>query len=367
MARPVRVAVTVEQFWEKVPGGTATAVSRFLRAHRELTDRSELVGVSAAHRGPLPEQFDTGLRIHQLPLPRPALYDAWRLLHTPPVELATGGVDVIHATTFAVPPATKPLVVTIHDLAFLHGPEHFTPRGVTFFRAGLERTRRRAQRILVPSQHTYNECRAAGLEAERLRIVPWGVKPIQVDPDLVIDVRRKHGLERDYVLWCGTAEPRKNLAGLLAAFASVAPTLGDVDLALVGPAGWGDALGSGRRPSPERVHTLGYVADAELSALYAGARAFCYPSLREGFGLPVLEAMAAGTPVVTSTGTPMAHLVGNAGVAVNPTDVAELANALVSVAGNDHARYAANTRARADEFSWQATASATEAVYREVA
>lgn len=363
-----RVAITVDQFWAKVPGGTATALARYLRAHRDLPTRARLVGVAAAHVKPLPRQFKTGLNVRHLPLPRPLLHDAWRTRRVPlPVSLVSGPVDLVHATTFAIPPTNKPLLVTVHDLAFLEHPEFFTERGNEFFRAGLDHTRREADRILVPSEATFEECLAAGLPGDRMQIVPWGVDQVEVSASQVERVRRRHKLRRDYVLWVGTLEPRKNLAGLLAAFASVESTLKDYDLVIVGPKGWGDALGSGRKPAPERVKTLGYVSDSDLTALYAGARAFAYPSLSEGFGLPVLEAIATGTPVVTSIGTPMARLIGDAGVAVNPRDIASLANGLVAVTGNDHTKFAKAAKAQAEQFTWEATAAATDQVYRELA
>lgn len=273
-------------------------------------------------------------------------------------------MDVLHATTFAIPPVTAPLVVTVHDLAFLAAPEHFSARGNRFFRAGLELTRRHARLVLVPSRQTMAECVEAGIEEDRLRVVPWGVAPSTVSAAEVADVRARYRLARDYVLWCGTLEPRKNLPGLLAAFARIERQRPELDLVLVGPPGWGDAVGSGVRPSAERVHTLGRVPEADLAALYAGAAVFCYPSLREGFGLPVLEAMAAGAPVVTSSGTPMADLIGGGGFAVPATDVGALAQALLAVLGARDG-FASAARSRADQYTWQATAQATQRAYDE--
>ncbi|MFV0460111.1 MAG: glycosyltransferase family 4 protein [Actinomycetales bacterium] len=362
------MAVTVDQFWAPVPGGTATSLARFLQAHERLPagERSRLIPVSAAHRRPAADQFRIETKVRRLPLPRPVLFDTWRLLRLPPVELVTGRVDVLHATTMAIPPATRPLVVTVHDLAFLNHPEHYTSRGNRFFRAGLERTRRHARLVLVPSAHTRDECVQAGIAPERIRVVPWGVEPRRADPDAVRRVRTRFGLNHDYVLWCGTAEPRKNLPGLLAAFAQVAAREAGIDLVLVGPKGWGDAQGAGPRPPAERVHTLGFVDDADLVALYTGAEAFCYPSIEEGFGLPVLEAMGAGTPVVTSTGTPMAELVGAAGLAESAHDPTALAQALLTVLRRRD-DFAAAAGPRAAAFSWEATARATEQAYRDAA
>jgi len=165
------------------------------------------------------------------------------------------------------------------------------------------------------------------------------------------------------VLWCGTLEPRKNLPVLLQAFAIARrrdPTLG---LVLVGPSGWGDVT----VPAVEGVRLLGFLPPGALHAAYAGARAFCYPSLREGFGLPVLEAMAHGVPVVTSSGSAMAEFADGAGLLVDPHDVDGLADALSIAVGSQHDELATAARARASLYTWENAAALTVAAYREVA
>src|SRR5215218_3315005 len=147
----VRVAYTLEQAWHRVPGGTAVAA---LRVAEQLAPH--LIGVSALHRRGAPAPWTPPVRA--LPLPRPLLYDAWLRLRTPPVQLATGGVDVIHATTIVVPPRTAPLVVTVHDLAFLHEPGHFTARGQRVFARGLDLVRREADLVLASSHATMCDC-----------------------------------------------------------------------------------------------------------------------------------------------------------------------------------------------------------------
>ena len=366
----MRVAVTVEQFWHRVPGGTATATARMLRPLLADADSDvDLIGVAAAHRHRPPPAFRIGLPVRQLPLPRPLLYDAWRLARTPPVQLVTGPVDLVHATTLAIPPKLAsglrrvPLVVTVHDLAFLQAPEHFTARGNRFFLRALELTRRLADAVIVPSGQVRQDCLDAGLPDEVLHVVPHGVYPDRTIPEQVRGALRRHGLHRPYVLWCGTLEPRKNVAGLLAGFAEIAGRRPDLDLVLVGPDGWGDALGGGPRPPADRVKALGFVTDSDLAALYKGAHAFAYPSLREGFGLPVLEAMAHGAPVLTTVGTPMADVAGDAGVIVAPTPQA-IAAGLLEVTGPRRDELAARALARAAGYSWPACATATADVYR---
>lgn len=358
-----RVAITLEQCWHEVPGGTATSVLNTVAAldHR---DDVELVGVSARHSSPPSPAFTPPIDVKALPLPRIALYESWHRLRWPPVQRATGPVDAIHATTFAIPPKSAPLIVTVHDLAFLHAPEHFTPRGVRFFNRGLDLTRRAADLVLVPSRSTYEDCLAAGLPEGRLRLVPHGVTVPAVASDDVERFRIRHGVTRPYVLWSGTLEPRKNLPALLAAFARLRQEQPDIDLVLVGPSGWGDV----EVPLDETAHIkpLGFLHTAELHAAYAGAQVFCYPSLREGFGLPVLEAMAHGVPVVTSAGTAMAEFADGAGLLVDPRDVEGLAAALGTALGPDSERLRVAARQRAAEYTWERAAALTAQAYRDV-
>jgi glycosyltransferase involved in cell wall biosynthesis len=273
---------------------------------------------------------------------------------------------VIHATTIAVPPKTVPLVVTIHDLAFLTEPKHFTKRGVRFFRRGLARAWRFADLILCPSQATFDECRKAGFEPERLRVVPMGVNVAPATTEQVAAVRQRYGLHEPYILWTGTIEPRKNLPRLLRAYGTLEP---DQELVLVGPKGWNEdieRLLAGQRPD---IKVLGFLPPEDLRAVYAGADVFCFPSLEEGFGLPVLEAMAQGTPVVTSLGTSTEELARDAGVLVNPTSSNSIMEGLRRVLedGNLSRRLSDAGRARAAAYSWDKTAELTVAAYREVA
>lgn len=358
----LRVALTLEQCWHEVPGGTATSALALARA-LVSTGAADVVGVSARHREPPRPPYLPTVPVRQLPLPRPLLYEGWQRLRRPAVERATGPVDVVHATSMAVPPRTAPLVVTVHDLAFLAEPSHFTARGNGFFRRGLGLVRRDADVVLVPSRAVERECLAAGLPADRLRVVPHGVDARPATPAEVATVRRRHGLGGRYVLWTGTREPRKNLAGLLRAFRQVDT---DAELVLVGPAGWGPDLSAELAATP-RVRVVGFVPDAERDALYAGAEVFAFPSLREGFGLPVLEAMGQGTPVVTSAGTAMAEFA--VGRLVDPQDPEQLAAALEELLQDGRAReeLGRQAAAAAAELTWARAAGRTAAAYREAA
>ena len=359
----------MEQCWHRVPGGTATSTLGTLRALQERDDL-DLVGVAARHDEPPPAAFALPVPVAHLPLPRVALYEAWHTVRWPRVEQATGPVDVVHATAIAVPPTRAPLVMTIHDLAFLADPTQPTRHGLRFFRRGTELARRHADLVLVPSEATARECRDHGFDAERIRLVPWGVDVVPLSDAEVQSARTAHGLDRPYVLFVGTMEPRKNLRRLVEAMAQLDGR--ELDLVLVGPEGWNTdvaALLATLEGTSIGVHPLGFLAPDDLPPLYAGCAAFCFPSLREGFGMPVLEAMAQGAPVVTSSGTATAEVAGDVGLLADPGDAGAIAGALARILDDPAlaANLGARGRARAATFTWERTAELTAAAYAEVA
>jgi glycosyltransferase involved in cell wall biosynthesis len=304
--------------------------------------------------------------VRHFTLPRAVLYECWHRLRRPRVERITGRLDVVHATSIAMPPRAAPIVLTIHDLAFLREPGHFTARGLTFFRRGLRLALRDADLVLCSSRATQRDCEAAGFERARLRLVPLGVDVCPASTADVERVRRRYGLARPYVLWTGTVEPRKNLRGLLRA---VSRLDADVDLVLAGPRGWNEDVDSLIAGTRREVRVLGFVPAADLAPLYAGARLFCWPSLVEGFGFPVLEAMAQGTPVVTSRGTSTEELADGAGVLVDPREPDDICAGMQRVLGDERlaARLSDAGRCRAREYSWDRCARLVADAYREVA
>jgi glycosyltransferase involved in cell wall biosynthesis len=357
-----RVALTLEQFWHRVPGGTATSIWAMARA---LAERDiDLVGVSAWNKKRPDPRFRLPFAIEWLPLPRVPLYASWHRLRWPKVELATGPIEVIHATTFAIPPKSAPLVVTIHDLAFVHSPEHYTARGLRLFQRGVALARADADIVVCPSGTTASDCEANGFDADRLRVVPWGVEPIVVSDDELAETLATFEIESPYILWTGTIEPRKNLGRLVEAFLMMDT---DVQLVLAGPEGWNEDISPSIEGAGGRIRALGYVQPSQLAALYTGATVFCYPSLLEGFGLPVLEAMAQGAPVVTSLGTATEEAAGGAAILVDPLDTASIAAGMKELL-DDPPRaelLGAAGRARAAEMTWAACAEKMHRVYDE--
>ena len=353
----IRVAILAEQNWNTVPGGTARSINRLVEElQRDAT--VELVGVHGRHSTEPVLAVPSGLATVELPVPGRALTQIWNRMDRPRMERWTGPIDVVHAPAYLVPGTTNPAVVTVHDLAFRHNPSWFTPHGVRYFDRFLERLAAADHRVIVPSARTATDCAQHGIDPDRIDVIPWGSEAIDVTDQQVADTLERHGVRDDAVLFVGTIEPRKNLDGLLAAMR----LLPERQLVLVGPSGWGNTeLGD--------ALVLGSLERAEVAALMAGCGVVAYPSHFEGFGLPVLEAMAQGTPVIVTTGTVPEELAADAGVAVDTTNPRSLAAAIEQVLADApyRERVGALGRQRAAEFNWATTAARTTEVYRKLA
>lgn len=382
-----RVAALVEQCWHRVPGGTATSTVASLTALAQHSDW-EIIGVAAAHRRAANDLAIPEVEVCHMRLGRVALYEAWHRFRWPSIQGRTGPLDIVHATGGVIPPSGGAvLVVTVHDLAFLHHPDFFSRRGVAFMKRAFALTKRHASMVLVPSSQTFEDCVAHGITADRLRVVPWGVTAHVVGERERREVRARYNLPERFLLWVGTCEPRKNLEVLISA---VALSETHLPLVLVGPSGWGvdphqligeatanevsaaneasAANESSASADTAVVRYLGAVPSRDLPVLYDLAAVFVYPSLMEGFGMPVLEAMAQGTPVVTSAGTATADVAGSAGILVDPTNVEAVAAGIDAVVRDDLLRdkLALASAQRAATMTWQRTAREIAAAYDSV-
>jgi len=353
---PIRVAYALEQCWHRVPAGTAISAIRAAIALGDVPN-IELVGVAGRHRRAPERPFSPPIAVHQLPLRGFMLYESWLRFGWPTVERATGPVDLVHCTGL-IPPASKaPMVATLHDVAWRHRPDQFTRHGVRIFERSLVEMRRRARLVLCPSMATMLDAERAGIDVDRLRLIPWGVEASPVTETDRSAVRSKFGLPQQYLLFVGTVEPRKNLRRLIEALDAVGSPL---PLVVAGAQGWGDV----GLPARSDVHFIGFVPDGDLPALYSGAAAFCYPSEREGFGMPVLEAMSYGTPVVTSFGTSTEEVAGGAAVLVNPFSVEDIARGITEALSHREELSKWGLR-QAARHQWSDTARLTAAAYRE--
>jgi glycosyltransferase involved in cell wall biosynthesis len=268
-------------------------------------------------------------------------------------------------------------VVTIHDVIPLVLPWAFPLRHRLVLATALARIRKQAEVVIAPSMAAAEDVRHfLRVERDRIHVIPMGCEPRfhpVADPIRAAALRRRYDLPERYILFVGTLEPRKNIQTLLRAFAQVTAEMPQDDLTLVmaGGKGWG---GEDYRATVEslklhdRVRFAGFVADDHLPELYRGALLFVYPSLYEGFGLPVLEAMACGTPVVTSNRASLPEVAGDATLLVDPTRPEGLAGAMAAILTDSALSQELRTKglARAQTFTWDAVAQQTIAIYRAV-
>jgi glycosyltransferase involved in cell wall biosynthesis len=349
------LTVVVDQLLAPVPGGTG----RYTREITAALAAAPRPGwgvrtVTSWHRDPSAARIGGADGPRRLPVGRRVLAEVWSRGWPPSV-----GGERVHATTPLAPARRGGLVVTVHDAVPWTHPETLTPRGVQWHRMMIGRDVRRAESIVVPSTAVADDL--SGIFpalADRIRVIAHGVTALPVPPDAAA-VRARLGVPDGYVLAIATLEPRKGLDVLIDALARPVTR---AHLVVVGPTGWGDvdvartaaAAGLGS----DRLHAVGRLDDRELAAVLAGAAVLAAPSRAEGFGLPVLEAMAAGVPVVVSDAPALVELVGPTGLVSRRDDPVALAEAIGGVLADATLAddLAARGRARAAGYTWAAAA-----------
>ena len=294
-------------------------------------------------------------------------------------ELRKNPVDVLHVQFTAPPFCPCPFVVSIHDLSFEHLPQTFKRRSRTQLRLTVRHSARRAARILSLSEHTRGDIvETYGIESNRIEAIPLAAPDhfCRVNDKRELQrVRHNYGIEGDYILSVGSIQPRKNLARLIKAYAQLR---GDCSadklpkLVLVGKCAWLydetlralDQVGV-----KDSVVLTGYVPESDLPAIYSSALCFVYPSYFEGFGLPPLEAMKCGTPVIVGNQTSLPEVVGDAGLTVDPFDVDAIAGAIRRLMNDSalRAELSQKGQERASTFTWRETARRTLQIYQDVA
>jgi glycosyltransferase involved in cell wall biosynthesis len=282
------------------------------------------------------------------------------------------GTSLFHATEHLLLPLSSiPTVLTVHDLIFRHLPAHHKPLNRWYLNLTMPLYCRRATHIITVSQATRRDLSAAYAIPEGKITVIYEAASPRFRPqseDVIAKVRARYGLPDRYLLFVGTIEPRKNLTRLLSAFKTVHHEGLTEGLVVVGRRGWlyDDFFAAlEESPAKEAVILPGYVPDPDLPAVYAGAQALVLPSLYEGFGLPVLEAMACGTPVACSGVSSLPEVAGDAALLFDPRDTDAIAAALHRILSRDDLREALADRgtARAGCFSWSRAATETQSVY----
>ncbi len=348
----------------KQAGGIGRITRGLIEAIAALDHENQYLLLAARDAPPLPA-LGNNFTSRRMPFSERSLNILWHRLHLPlTIEQFAGALDVFHAPNFSLPPvrAARSLV-TIHDLTFLHYPQGAVPSLRHFLSQSVPSAARRAAHIIADSQATKDDLMEwLKLPADKISVVYAGVderfRPVRDEAQLRA-VRERYGLHRPFILGLGTLEPRKNFVGLMRAFAEMQQShpLGH-ELIIAGTRGWLYEPIEAAARSAKSVRLLGYVDEADLPALYSLASVFCLPSYYEGFGIPCVEAMACGTPVVCSNRPCLPEIVGDAGLSVEPDDRQALADALLTVLNDTTPKQQLIQRgfARAKEFPWSRAA-----------
>lgn len=338
--------------------GSPTGVGRYAG---ELGRALEARGVEL-HRYAVSLKASPRPDIEQLRFPATVAHRLWRLTGRPLPTRLIAGCDLVHATNFVLPPTRLPGVVTVHDLSF-HRDDVFP--GGERLRKLVPWSLERAAAVLVPTAAVGGELEERhSVPADKITVTHEGVSPVFFGATPLSEiVLGRMGIPGRFVLAVGTIEPRKNLVRLLEAWRSARSELPGWRLVLAGPRGWGPEL-----PETPDVMPIGYVADETLPGLVAAADVFCYPSLYEGFGLPPLEAMAAGTACIAGRNPAAEEVLGEAAMIVDPHSTEAIAEALALLASDEalRRRHALLGKSWAARFTWEAAASSTFEAYRRV-
>ena len=344
----MKVLVHADAASHSIPGGVGGYVRRLLGAFAEDSYGHEIAPLT---RGGFP----------LLPL-----YLSWNFLRLPPVNQRA---DVVHATNLVVPPVRRAaLVSTVHDLGIDVLPEVVPQPWRALYRRGLRRSVAEADVLIAVSEATKEALLDRyPIDGDRVVVTPLGPN-VSAETARDDSVLRRLGIEPPYLLSVGTVEPRKNHARLVRAFAAVAPDVPEHRLVIAGMSGWGqDAVDEAIETAglESRVVLTGGVSDSELASLYANADAFAFPSLYEGFGIPVVEAMRFGLPTLVGDTPSLIEVGGDAVVAAVPTDVDALVDGVRRVLTDDGTRRALTSAAlqRGAGFSWTETARLTAGAY----
>lgn len=359
-SEPDSVVVVVEQLRRSAPGGIGTYCRSLLAGMRQIADDGVPVApiaLVASRRGGTGDPLaGLGWPLHTFGLPAPLLTRMWD--HG---LASVTGPGVVHALSLAAPPHRRgPLVVTVHDLTFRSFPEAFPARGRRWHERAFARAASGATCLVVPSTPVADDVIRSGVDAGRVVVIEHGGDHLD-QPDLAAtdELLAQLGVVGPFVLAVGTLEPRKNLVRLVAAHERARSRLSSpYPLVVVGPSGWGP----GRPPAGSSVVLAGPVPGPVLAGLYCRARLLAYVPLSEGFGLPPLEAMGLGTPVLASS----VPSTGGAAWEVDPTDVDAIASGIVAVATDESLRCELQEagRRRAGARTWRASAEEHLALWR---
>jgi glycosyltransferase involved in cell wall biosynthesis len=356
-------------------GGGIGRYTRSLVEAVAALDHARRYVLFSAGRDPVRRAWPPNFTRRELPLEDRHLARVWHRLRLPlPVELITGRVDILHAPDFALPPTLGAhTVLTVHDLSFMRYPACSPKPLLDYLLAAVPRSVRRAEVILADSQSTRADIvELLRVPEERVVVLYAGVEPrfVRQDGTAIAAVRERYGLRRPFLLGLGTLQPRKNFPRLIRACHLLRERHHiPHQLVIGGGRGWLYeeieetivALGV-----QEHVKMVGFVRDEDLPALYSAAEVFAFPSLYEGFGIPILEAMGCGTPVVTATASSLPEVAGEAALMVGAEDVEALADALWRALDDGALRQTLIARglAQVQRFTWSSAAAQLLDIYK---
>ena len=292
-------------------------------------------------------------------------------------EKLVGGIDILHSTAFTMPPVFSPkVIVTIHDLSIFALPQHHTEANYQFVTKNVHQAARRANAVIADSENTKREIRRfLHVPDEKMEVIYLAAHEnfhVKCHPNFIEHIRHKYALRKPYFLTVGSIEPRKNLASALIAFKALLEIRRiDYQFVIAGGKGWKNEsfyrLLKKLNIDDYLVFT-GYVPEEDLPALYQGAEAFVYPSFYEGFGLPVLEAMSAGTPVITSNTSSLPEVAGDAALLVNPKEIFDLYEAMEALVIRPSLREELKKKGleQSKKFTWEKTARQTLEIYQKI-
>jgi glycosyltransferase involved in cell wall biosynthesis len=367
------LAFLIDQVFFQAPGGMGTYVRELVPALSRAEPSLEITLFHSRFEAAPPEAWMGRYPRVEVPSSIRRLYPSWALARRPPLPPELGTPDLIHSPVpAAVPPAgpNQRLVVTVHDVAFLVHRELFPIQWRAMYRAGLFRAVRSADAIITVSRHTAEDLvRYRRIDQRRIHVVPLAASLPHIGSDMEETLARLK-IRPPFVLFVGTLEPRKNLVRLVRAYRRAVARGAPHALVLAGPIGWGhqQLMRELALEAPGEIILTGETSQADRDALYRGASVFVYPSLYEGFGLPVLEAMGRGAPCVVSTSSSLPEVAGEAALPVDPRSVAGLTEAIERVINDRElaSSLSAAGRKRADRFSWDETARQTLDVYKSI-
>ena len=360
--------------------GIGRYARNLIRALAEIdVERQYTLFIAGGHGDGGLGSWPANFRVRSIPLSDRWLSILWQRLRLPvPIQLITGQLDLFHSPDFVLPPVGRtPALLTVHDLSFMRVPECFVPGFGGYLEQAVSRAARRARLILADSESTRRDLiELLGVEPGRLTVLYPGVEPrfrSVRERETLGRIRVGYGLPDRFILGVGTLQPRKNFVGLIQAFALLLAhshlESNNLHLVIAGGEGWlaEDIPATITRLGlDDRVHLVGFVEDADLPTLYSLASVFAFPTLYEGFGLPVLEAMACETPVVAADNSSIPEAVGDAGILVPTNDAAALAGALSNLLSDTALRSRMVTAGiqQASKFTWAKSAQQLLGIYQ---